>query len=741
MSPVFAAPSREGRSVTPVSADRRARLAMYLALLCGYIAGMGTDPLASYQLAAYLGACLWSLLLEHRVRRAFFSPHVKIGLIIAGSVLFITLVSRSAPPQEDFAGTIGRFLFWNAIVFVLSRSKSEYDLWTLGIIDVSLFMISAAFFQPTEFLPLFGLSCALLLYSFMRAAMVSAGPAETRQPSGAAPALVQLALMALLAASVFVLFPRGAFTAAPSDAAAARGTPGGVAVPPDVPPEPPPRLRTGFSARADRLDLADLATIVHDPQPAFELQAMAEGPEPAFRSGDAVYLRGWIFDVYREGSWTSEPGFRKIADADDKAEDEWVEFPVPRPPWGFVRQNLVALIDMPEVVPAIAEPMRIRGTEYRIDPRGMILAPAPALKGTQYEILSAYIPHDASQMLPPSAAPAPMPPHLTELPPELERVRNLAAEITEGRTTMRERIEAIRSWLTDPARFRYLTVGFETPLGVDRIEHFLLVQRRGYCMHFATAMALLARACGIPARFAAGFHASKPIRNPDGSRGVYVFRLADAHAWAEIAVDGVGWISIDATPPASLVREATSEDAPPSAPEEASTPTATEVSEGAPAKAKRWDHWIVDFNPMLQSDAARRVFGTFRRALDAALSPRAWILLLSTLAAGAAVYALLPTPQRSRVRQLLSGFRDRSSVDFYQHYLWLAARRVPRKPAGWTGREYADLARRALPADAVEWITEKFYAVRYGGATLDAADRAVIDGMLRKIEAASGKNE
>ena len=75
----------------------------------------------------------------------------------------------------------------------------------------------------------------------------------------------------------------------------------------------------------------------------------------------------------------------------------------------------------------------------------------------------------------------------------------------------------------------------------DFVEHFL-DEGRGYCVHFATAGALLLRMQGIPARYASGYTA---CLDREGSA---VVKDRDAHAWVEIYLDGYGWYPVEMTP-------------------------------------------------------------------------------------------------------------------------------------------------------------------------------------------------
>ena len=77
--------------------------------------------------------------------------------------------------------------------------------------------------------------------------------------------------------------------------------------------------------------------------------------------------------------------------------------------------------------------------------------------------------------------------------------------------------------------------------GEDFVRHFL-EEGRGYCVHFATAGALLLRMRGIPARYTSGYTARL------NSEGTAVVKDRDAHAWVEIYLDGYGWYPVEMTP-------------------------------------------------------------------------------------------------------------------------------------------------------------------------------------------------
>lgn len=79
------------------------------------------------------------------------------------------------------------------------------------------------------------------------------------------------------------------------------------------------------------------------------------------------------------------------------------------------------------------------------------------------------------------------------------------------------------------------------PEGEDPVVYFLNVSRRGYCMHFASAAALLLRSAGIPARYVTGYVA-------DLKSGRASVPDSNAHAWVEVYLPGYGWEPVEVTP-------------------------------------------------------------------------------------------------------------------------------------------------------------------------------------------------
>src|SRR3546814_1255653 len=83
-----------------------------------------------------------------------------------------------------------------------------------------------------------------------------------------------------------------------------------------------------------------------------------------------------------------------------------------------------------------------------------------------------------------------------------------------------------------------------TPLpGRHSVDEFLFDQQAGFCEHFSSAYVVLMRAAGIPARVATGYVGGYHNRYGD----YWLVRRSDAHAWAEVWLEGRGWVRVDPT--------------------------------------------------------------------------------------------------------------------------------------------------------------------------------------------------
>ena len=133
-------------------------------------------------------------------------------------------------------------------------------------------------------------------------------------------------------------------------------------------------------------------------------------------------------------------------------------------------------------------------------------------------------------------------------PASSEAVTTLAGRLTAGKTTAYDQAMAIQQYLRATGGFTYSLTLAPPPkgqtfgdAGFDPLTNFLIT-KQGYCVQFATAMVMMSRAAGIPARMAIGFLPG--TRN----KGVWTVTASDAHAWPELYLDGVGWTRFEPTP-------------------------------------------------------------------------------------------------------------------------------------------------------------------------------------------------
>lgn len=132
-----------------------------------------------------------------------------------------------------------------------------------------------------------------------------------------------------------------------------------------------------------------------------------------------------------------------------------------------------------------------------------------------------------------------------EVPDSVAGGLRQAAEETAG-DDMEEICRKIHTYLSENTVYT-LKPG-RTPVGKDSVLYFLNENKKGYCMHYAAAAALLLRLQKIPARFVSGYLVEPGLFQKTGNGYQAVLTGGEAHAWAEYYVDGFGWVPFEATP-------------------------------------------------------------------------------------------------------------------------------------------------------------------------------------------------
>jgi len=118
------------------------------------------------------------------------------------------------------------------------------------------------------------------------------------------------------------------------------------------------------------------------------------------------------------------------------------------------------------------------------------------------------------------------------------RLRALAQPITMYEPTPYDKIKALSDYLKE--NYVYSTEAEPAPADIDPVVWFLFYEKQGICTDYASALTLLARSIGIPARLVTGW-----LINP--SVEVQDVEARQAHAYTEVLFDGLGWVVFDAT--------------------------------------------------------------------------------------------------------------------------------------------------------------------------------------------------
>jgi len=276
------------------------------------------------------------------------------------------------------------------------------------------------------------------------------------------------------------------------------------------------------SERQNEIGLSDAPQLgpVFNPKPSLNRVLIVDGrlPDP--------HVRAMAFDRYNAGQWGPALRDRPFASVDSS------QLGADAP---GDRARVTSLAETSNLVFA---PLNSAGidTPLAIDQdREGVLQTHESQSALDYQII---LPPRFDFQGPMCAAPSPaFRRRLLGEPPEMDpRVIDLAKRVA-GSGDARSRVARLARDLRDTHAYSLSFMPHGEPL-----SDFILNHRAAHCEYFASAMVVLARAVGVPARFVTGYYAHER----EGSHTVV--RARDAHAWAECWIDGTGWITVDATP-------------------------------------------------------------------------------------------------------------------------------------------------------------------------------------------------
>lgn len=330
----------------------------------------------------------------------------------------------------------------------------------------------------------------------------------------------------------------------------------------------------GFS---DRIDLGEVGTLRTDPTLALRVE-IPDLPDPP-PARIELHLRGTAFDTYDGRTWS------RTETALEPIPPHFSHVPIRRRP--RMRRDRVITIDLEPIdppvlfVPRRAVALRARSrdqnssrahVELFMGGEGEIRYRSNE-RGVRYQVFLGRENERSDEVLTEEDRA-----RYLQLPPNLpDRIGELARSIVGNRIGVWEKANLIQEHLRE--NYRY---DLSSPSGraEDPLDHFLFESRRGHCEFYSTAMVVMLRTLGIPARNVTGFLGGTYNR----FGGFYAVRQGDAHSWVEVFIDELGWTTFDPTPAAGTQGAA------------ANTGVWATLREFFEATSQRWNRHVIGYD-------------------------------------------------------------------------------------------------------------------------------------------------
>jgi len=573
--------------------------------------------------------------------------------------------------------------------------KTEFLLVTLAMFQVILAanLTDSVFFTPLLVATLLATVWTLLVHT-LRMEALEAGDAGS-VTRAVTPGLLRTTLLAsglsiVLALLLFAVLPRLRSSVVTAASLA-------------------PVLSTaGFS---ESVELGALGRIRRDARVVLRVETL-DGKPPGFGGG---YWRGLAFDRFDGRTWSiTPPGRSRVAGSAETG----VSFGQDPDDANLV-QRVVREPVAGGVLFGVGECRRLQGTVRRLerDSSGGLYAAYQGEERVRYTIAT----HRRTRLDERLRRDSARPPRrdgarYLQRPALGAAVAGLAHRIAESAESDADRVRALENWLLRHGRYTddppdALAAGDRSP-----IEAFLLGELAGHCEYFASALVVLARELGIPARLVNGFAGGR--ENPIG--GFVELTRSDAHTWVEIHYERAGWVRYDPTPPDLRARPA------------AAVSLATRLRDLGSALELWWFQRVVGFDRSDQMWALKEAWLAWQAARNAGWRgratggrwsasrwlPDAWLAWRDAfgwlgLAGGLALLVW-------RLRR----HRRRSELPTaYAEALRLLRRRRLERPTAATARDFAQRVATSIPpaGPAFAALTEGYLAARFGGRPWSSA--------------------
>jgi hypothetical protein len=286
--------------------------------------------------------------------------------------------------------------------------------------------------------------------------------------------------------------------------------------------------RRGRPARVG-LNVSPRLGATFNPQPSMERILLIDGPI------NYRHLRARAFDVYQDRRWPPPAGGNTFAP---------VEVQDLRSAEQSGRQQTLDISIIGDTVDLLLLPLNTSALESQAalerDDMGTVRHRQP-IGNARYTVTSSADEQFQGPLCPPITQAQRQ--RALMLPAEVDpKVIELATRVAGNDASLARVIR-----LTDYLRATHSYSLTYDPGAGEPLSDFILNNRAAHCQYFASALTIMARAIGVPARMVVGYYAHESYGTDR-----MVVRDRDAHAWTECWIDGVGWITLDATPSAGL---------------------------------------------------------------------------------------------------------------------------------------------------------------------------------------------
>jgi transglutaminase-like putative cysteine protease len=497
-------------------------------------------------------------------------------------------------------------------------------------------------------------------------------------------------------------------------------------------------LRTsGFS---ERVDLGVMGPVKQDPSVVMRVQL----PDGKPAGVEPLYLRGMAYDRYNGRAWANTLVNRRSLT--ERPQGVFTirtnaASSVRQASFGFKQEILLEALDT-SVLFGAPQPISLTGDFVTVqsDSMGVFYLPDASSGRVQYGVRSQSAHIQATD----ASATALIYPEFIrrqylQLPALVPEITELSRAVTQGRIPY-EAVLLIKRHLLE--NYRY-SLEIETGRSTRPLEDFLFTRKTGYCEHYATAMVVMLRSIGIPARLVTGFLATEW----NGFGQYYTVRQRDAHAWVEVYFPKSGWITFDPTPPEPAGAAA----------------TWWRSFDGAMDSLRlRWDRLIVQYGAddqlsMIQGvrDGGDALWNKTADTMAVWLNPVAKLaeavmkewrgtetdwkqIVLAILVIGSCLFLVFLLVRRLSTRGSVPPRRlggDVTAAQWYDDLLRLTSAHGFQKPAGHTPLEFArHVEQHWLEASPhVSRLTQLYCRVRFGQGSVSQEDARAAEGLLRAL--------